>query len=283
MHTYRDHCVTLTMALLLLAAQSSTAGAQEPIRVEAPPEQELIVLFDETTEPGAPSPETIVDQISGRRRDLTDLERRLQFPDTARHLIEDQRLGPDERARRAPGDVEVRLHRYVVLGYGDAVRAEGARATLEADPDVLSVGTNQSMTYSVTPGDPTYAKKVPVASKTLEFQWAYHDFPDPGGALSMNLPQAWDKVRGTAYIGHLDFGIQVNHPDLAGAYRPQFAYNVVANNAQVDEGYSNAEPYRGHGTHTAGIIAANTSYPGVKVRSDASITWDGAARLCAWS
>ena len=264
MHTRNRSRTTLAFHLMLLIGLPSVVDAQESIRIEAPPGQELIVLLDETADPGVFAPEAIVDQIAGQRRDLTDLGRRLQFPDTARHLIEDQRLGPDDRARRAPDDVEVRLHRYVVLGYGDAARAEQARAVLETDPVVLSVGTNQSMTYSITPGDPTYAKKIPVASKTLEFQWAYHDFPDPGGALSMNLQQAWDKVRGTAYIGHIDFGIQIDHKDLGGAYRPQFAYNVVANNAEVDEGYSNATQYRGHGTHTAGIIAANTNYPGIK-------------------
>jgi hypothetical protein len=99
------------------------------------------------------------------------------------------------------------------------------------------------------------------------YQWAI-DNP-------LNLKSAWNAVRGTSYIADLDNGIQNGNPnsnpatplheDLGQPWRPVFNFNVAGGN-DVDEHpeLGTGQQYAaGHGTHTAGIIAAATTQASV--------------------
>lgn len=76
-------------------------------------------------------------------------------------------------------------------------------------------------------------------------QWGMH---------VLRFPQAWEKIHGHAYVGAVESGIDVGHPDLQANFRPQFSRNVrtspVSTNVSEDPGFG------GHGTHVSGIIAA---------------------------
>jgi hypothetical protein len=48
-------------------------------------------------------------------------------------------------------------------------------------------------------------------------QWGMH---------VMRFPKAWDKIRGHAYVGVVDNGIDPTHPDLIANFRPHFARNL---------------------------------------------------------
>jgi serine protease len=87
-----------------------------------------------------------------------------------------------------------------------------------------------------------------------DYQWGLH---------TLKLPQAWNYVRGTAYVAVLDGGIDTNHPDLQENFRPHLSYDFYNNRHNVDE----RSPYSGgrivdlvgHGTHVAGILAATAN------------------------
>ncbi len=93
-------------------------------------------------------------------------------------------------------------------------------------------------------------------------QWGMH---------ALKFPHAWDLVRGNAYVGVLDGGLQVGHPDLAPNFRAHLSINfdnrLDASGAlmpwslgfdSIDESAFSAST-RGHGSHVSGIIAAATN------------------------
>lgn len=183
-------------------------------------------------------------------------------PVHARYLIS-LRILPTFLAMMPRDDPRVGLHGAIVLRYASAGDTESAEARLRADPSVISLLRGTAMRFAVPPNDPLL---IPT-SNIAEFQWA---------ADRLNLFDAWRRTRGSAYVADLDNGIQVSglagnlglHADLAGNYRAQFSRNFDLHNKPF--GASNTsdnldeEPYTnsagtnvaGHGSHTAGLIAA---------------------------
>ncbi|MEN3000716.1 MAG: S8 family serine peptidase [Armatimonadota bacterium] len=114
---------------------------------------------------------------------------------------------------------------------------ETAAAFLRAIPGVLYVEPNYIYYALATPNDPGYSQ-----------QWALPK-------IQANL--AWDiwQPQATRYIAIIDTGIDYNHSDLRNKLRRHsdgttvYGYNFVSNN-------TNANDDNGHGTHCAGIAAA---------------------------
>jgi serine protease len=107
-----------------------------------------------------------------------------------------------------------------------------------------------TVSQSAMPSDPLFHK----AQNDYDYQWGLH---------ALKFPQAWDIVRGHAYVAVLDGGIDTTHPDLQENFRPHLSYDFYNMRQDVDE----MSPYRtgeimdsvGHGTHVAGILAATTN------------------------
>ena len=172
------------------------------------------------------------------------------------------------------------LHRYVVLEYPDTATTMAAKAVLEKDPLVLFVKESTFSQFSIAPVDPLFA----TAPQIQNYQWGIND--------PLNLKSAWNVVRGTAYIADLDNGIQNGNPkskpatplheDLGQPWRPIFNFNVAGGN-DVDEHpelLTQQQFVAGHGTHTAGIIAAATTqssvlpgYPNPASLGGAGVCW----------
>lgn len=185
-----------------------------------------------------------------------DHSRRFSHPSRVSLLLT-HRLPDDYRATLPDDDPEELLHRYVVLEYPDTANTMAAKAILKNDLGVLFVQESTFSEFSVAPSDPLY----PVATTAPNYQWGINN--------PLNLQAAWNTVRGTAYIAHLDNGIQSGrvagipvHEDLAQSWRSQFTFNV-AGGADVDEHPDLTGGGAGHGTHTAGTIAAATTRSGV--------------------
>ena len=74
------------------------------------------------------------------------------------------------------------------------------------------------------------------------------------GPTNIQCPAAWDTERGehTVVVSVIDTGIDYTHSDLVNCYRAFGSWNFVARNGNpLDD--------NGHGTHCAGIIAAETN------------------------
>ncbi len=104
-------------------------------------------------------------------------------------------------------------------------------STLAARPEVLSVSPNAlGGVTAVTPNDPQFASQ---ASLTR-----------------IRADEAWTIARGGALIAVVDSGVDYNHPDLSG--------KVILGKDFVNNDNDPSDD-NGHGTHVAGIAAANSN------------------------
>jgi hypothetical protein len=111
--------------------------------------------------------------------------------------------------------------------------------------------------------DPTveYAELDYVAGLFLEpndphfrLQWGLYNSGQTGGTPNADIyaPEAWDLTTGgeNTIVAVIDTGVQLNHPDINT--KMVNGYNFVNNDYDPSDDH-------GHGTHVAGIIAANTN------------------------
>jgi len=117
-----------------------------------------------------------------------------------------------------------------LLTYNNSTSAAKAMATLRRNPDVLAVEPNVGRRLAWVPEEESYAGQ----------QW-WLDL--------INAPNGWNISTGIdqTIVAVIDSGVSTTHPDLAGRLLP--GYNAV-------DGSSDASDIDGHGTHVAGIIAA---------------------------
>jgi hypothetical protein len=230
-------------------------GQGEPSHVPG----ELIVLLDHG--PAAPTPEAVVESAHARRP--MPGATAIGNPIAARFVISERARGAArERTIEDPEHPAAVLQRYVVLTYPSVVDLDQVAAALEMHPDVVWVGKNTLMGLSVTePNDPFFNDNPGgVLRPPEQHQW---------GSYSLRLHEAWDWARGHAYMGIVDTGIDVDHPDfrpfdasgnfLGGNYRAHFSRDYGYDEDNVDEGQTQnglAVVRAGHGTHVSGIVAA---------------------------
>ncbi len=77
-------------------------------------------------------------------------------------------------------------------------------------------------------------------------------YPDQWNLADIDAPQVWQVTKGgnTVIVAVVDTGVSLTHPDLKDVLVP--GYNFISNDADPLDDY-------GHGTHVAGIIAAETN------------------------
>ena len=157
------------------------------------------------------------------------------------------------------------LHRFAFIDV-DHLQVSGpvdsALARLRADPRVLYAEPNFEVHAFRTPDDPRFGE-----------QYGLQNLGQTGGTpgADISAPHAWDVFTGdsTLKIGMIDSGIDYTHPDLAAnvwTNPGEIPGNGIDDdgNGYVDDvhGYdfasNDGDPMddNGHGTHTAGIVAA---------------------------
>jgi hypothetical protein len=215
--------------------------------------RQLVVLFDRE-DAASPPPRTVVDVANAFVVDAT-LHAALGHPVSGLWPMQgltspvlQRELAKNPRSPRA------RLEWYVLLTFPDVATANLAKLRLGNDPRVLSVGSNLQLPYATTTPNDTYFSINPSLPYPGDYQW---------GMQLLNLPRAWDAIKGTAYVGVVDHGIYCSstsggvctaHADLQDNFKPQFSRNM--NGGVVDELQGEINSFAGHGTHVAGIIGA---------------------------
>lgn len=174
------------------------------------------------------------------RRTLLEQELSQALPDG-----EEVEIAVDDRERQVIGRTnKVRYFPYLGLMYG-TVDEKGLTALREQTDEVESV---------ISPPDFSLIRPVQVAALAA---------PDPGvswGISRLKADELWQKgfTGEGVLVGHLDTGIDDQHPALAGAVDVFAEFDLVGR--QVSRKHSYDTNY--HGTHTAGIIVGKP-YGGV--------------------
>lgn len=269
----------LALALLASAATPALAAREAPT---PDPSRELIVLLDRGQD--LPTPEDLVARVRQKRPLPSSWG--LGSPTGARYLV-------PEADRNLSGDVDPEspsglLLRYVVLSYPLPVEKDLLLKSMGSNPNLRFAGENFQLGVSATPNDPLFP--LPPGSPTPDqYQW---------GSAALHLPEAWDYNKGHGYIGIVDLGLAVQHPDLRafhkvgstwifdrGNYRSHLAFDYGYPNEGpgcpgdpnatpgcVDEGQAEfvsptvscpggvcTPSLAGHGTHVSGIAGATAN------------------------
>ncbi|ASF40755.1 hypothetical protein CEH05_16970 [Halobacillus halophilus] len=130
----------------------------------------------------------------------------------------------------------LKRHNFLLLEVEEGADYHHVLQQLNEDPAVLTADPDYISESSYVPSDPKYSG-----------QYQYDD---------MNMEKAWNVTRGSSdtTVAVLDTGVYKDHEDLQGVVLP--GYDFVNND-------SNPNDNHGHGTHIAGLIAANFNDRGI--------------------
>jgi len=194
---------------------------------------------------GVVAPTSAAGQVprpDGNRPEVVDDELLVKFKPGTTVAAE----GALHRAANAREVREVRglAAKVVKVGKGEARQR---LAAYQRNPDVELVELNGL----------AYPDWVPSSDGFYTQQWALNNVGQTGGVADKDIdaPEAWDITRGSnstgvgSVISIVDTGIKADHPDLQGK---------IAESQNWYDGGSTID-VQGHGTHVAGIAAANTN------------------------
>jgi hypothetical protein len=261
LHRRHGLWMVLPMALLPVAGHSSDPG-------------ERMVEVLPSTAPGAPSAEQIIDYYA-RPVDTPPLGALRSFrPASVDYLLPVRAEGAfREQLQTKTSSPRAKLERYVVMLFPEGTDVDAAVAALQADPFVESAGRPLREEFS---------------SATLISFNVDEPADTQYGRDALNIDEAWALAGGYALIATLDTGLYVKHTALAqfspanqylgGNFVPAVSKDISlegivpnADSADVDERRAMQVPdtacnpnnltlqpqIAGHGTHAAGLTAAN--------------------------
>jgi len=204
-------------------------------------------------------------QIAAQEKENAEVARFLELIGPAigiRKILVNNIAAPSggEKAAVTEPAVETLLENYLLATYESVDDATRALDRLQQSELVLSAAPNIAFHLSTT-----YLDQTPVYTNLGTYQWGTN-------ALSpINAPAAWSLLGGFAQVGSVDNGIYwevesgalSTHKDLAENFRIQFSRAIKPNQDPAGQsfvaldGNVNEQGAKGHGTHVAGLIAAN--------------------------
>jgi subtilisin family serine protease len=168
---------------------------------------------------------------------------------------------------------ESRIPNLVALAVKDASVAEGRSAIEVAEQLAQSMPGAVRLENIPYLSPTTHAATAPCTPPVTELDPNDPMFPDQWGVKRINVPRAWELVRGdpSVVVAVLDQGVELAHPDLV-VYPQSW-------NASTDT--PDGSPTGNHGTACAGIIGARLDNGlgvagvagGVQVMAIATATW----------
>ena len=182
------------------------------------------------------------------------LKKLLGEPESAQPLMH-RAPTPQEVAliERDPELPIAKLFRYVVVNYADNASRGKAVGQLRKQAEVAAVVEDEDLAFSALPTEKDYPGFLGTAASDSG-QWGMH---------FMRFPEAWDKVRGRAWVTAVDNGVQENHPDIIPNYRKHLSFSSFLR--YFDQPDEKKAPLltSGHGTHVASTIAAAHNNSGI--------------------
>lgn len=142
-------------------------------------------------------------------------------------------------AARAAGGPPVRVAALVQQPDGTVAVRRSTASDVAAARSLVQRLRAQSGVLAADVSQPVHTQDVPAPDPLQGQQW---------GLTAVRAPSAW--AAGDAagqVVAVVDSGVDLSHPDLAGALVP--GYDVLA-------GTAGGQDQNGHGTHVAGIVAA---------------------------
>lgn len=120
----------------------------------------------------------------------------------------------------------------------------------QANPDVEFAEPNYIAYLTIAPNDPLFQYQYALENDGQEIG---SGGPTGTPGADIKAPEAWKEEKGqeTVIIAIVDTGIDLNHPDLKNKIYSS-GYDFVNNDSQAQDDH-------GHGTHCAGIAAAETN------------------------
>lgn len=137
----------------------------------------------------------------------------------------------------------------VTIFFAPSIPVENVLAALRQDPSVVFAEPNETMHATYTPNDPYLDKEYDSSAGPVN-QWHLR---------KISAPEAWDhtrNVRSNLRLAIIDTGIDDTHPDLIQVMARDSKGNLVGHNT-IQPGVWPRDD-NGHGTHCAGIAAAET-------------------------
>lgn len=240
---------------------------------------------------GAPSPDQIIAYVNlgaaGGNPPLESLA--VGNPQSAAYLLPFRASGDFlSWIRSDPDMARSRLERYIVVQYDSAANMDDILTAFRADPFVLYAGEplkfddeRIKLEGANVQASNEYRSSVSLPASPL--------VANQYGRVQLNIAAAWGFAGGYSLVGIVDTGLAVNHPSLrqfstVGAYLggnfiPAASKDISISDTDYDideaeprtfPSYSNCynggaptPPINaGHGTHVAGLIAANSDISG---------------------
>lgn len=239
--------ISLVVILLSLGAIAATSLLKKPTEPRTPASEDTFptLTLPQQTPPFQHAPGEIIVQLKSKPRSTARTPEEF-LPSLPQAINNVHRQTPVKEIQKST------LDRFYTLRFDPEIDLEQTINQLQSDPEIESASPNYIGVIFSTPNDPNFSA-----------QW---------GLTKIQAPASWDITPGNnnSVVAVVDTGVDSNHEDLLNKTVSGYDFVHVNDwspyygcyiNSQEDYQTRDSQPtdFHGHGTHVAGIAAANTN------------------------